>query len=471
MILPDMIEAKKRTDKEVLKINYKKNKSYENMGKGKLFYLRTYGCQMNEHDSEEIKGILYSVGYIETLIMGQADLIILNTCAIRENVHDKVFGLLGRVKSLKEIKPEVIVGVGGCMPQELSVSEKIVDKLPFVNFVFGTHNFTSLLDFINDSYNLKQIVNVESIEGNIIEGTPIKRNSNVSGYVNIILGCDKFCTYCIVPLARGKQRSREKEKIIEEIINLKNNGYKEVVLLGQNVNAYGKDLYTDYDLSELLKDVSDTGIDRIRFVTSHPWDFSDKMIDVIKHSPNIMPWFHLPVQSGSDKILKLMGRRYKVNEYISLVKKIRREIPYSCITTDIIVGFPQETEEDFNLTLNLVNEIKFDTAYTFAFSKRKGTPAEAMEETVSEDEKLNRLHILNTLVNKYSSLSNKLLENTEVKCLVTGISEKNNKRYTGYTECMKIVNIESEEDITGKIVLVKILKAKSFSLDGVLVTK
>lgn len=465
MNLPNMLEAKKRTNKEVEYIDYSEEQS--NFGVGKKYLLKTYGCQMNEHDSENIRGILSSLGFEETEVLEESDLVLLNTCAIRENVHDKVFGYLGRVKHFKGSKKDLVVGICGCMAQEEHVTSDILDKYKWIDFVIGTHNLNELSNIIYKSFNSKELkVEVYSKEGDVIEDIPVKRDSKITAYVNIILGCDKFCTYCIVPFARGKQRSRKKEDIIKEVMGLKNDGYKEITLLGQNVNAYGKDLYDDYDLASLLEDVAKTGIDRIRFVTSHPWDFTDNMIDVISKYENIMPYIHLPFQSGSNKILKLMGRRYTKEEYFELYNKIRAKVPNVSITTDIIVGFPTETDEDFNETIDLVNKCKFDGAFTFIYSPRIGTPASIMEGQIEEEVKRKRLKELNTLVNKYSNESNKRMKDKVVKCLVLGVSEKDESKLMGYTDNMKLVNIEAPKDKMGQVIEVKIEEAKSFSLDG-----
>ncbi len=466
MNLPVMLDAKKRTKKNIKYLNYcvDNNSAF---GNGKKFFIRTYGCQMNEHDSERIKGILVSVGFENTLAMEEADLIILNTCAIRENVHDKVFGLLGRIKHMKKSKPDLLVGMCGCMPQEENVVENILNKYKWLNFVFGTHNINDLLNILNKSIvNKKQQIEVMSCEGNVYEGIPTSRDSKICAWVDIIYGCDKFCTYCIVPYTRGAQRSRTKEEILNEIKELYKKGYKEVTLLGQNVNAYGKDLYEDYNLANLLKDVSKTNIERIRFVTSHPWDFTDEMIDVIKKYKNIMPYIHLPIQSGSNKILKLMGRKYTKEEYLILYNKLRKNIKDVSITTDIIVGFPNETEEDFEETLKIIEKCKFDGAFTFIFSPRKGTPADRIKETVSEEIKKERLSRLNKRINYYSNLSNKNMLNKTVKCLITGFSEKDETKLSGYTENMKLVNIVGDSKCIGSIQEIKITETKSFSLDG-----
>lgn len=471
MNLPNMNEAKKRDkNRKVKEFTYEEIKLDESLV-NKKYYVRTYGCQMNEHDGERIKGVLSKEGMIETDNIEEASLIILNTCAIRENAHDKVFGFLGLVKKLKE-NHDVLLGICGCMAQEESVVNEIMNKYKYVDFVFGTHNLNNMIKVINDRItNNKQNIEVYSILGDICENIPEKRDSKYSAWVDIQLGCDKFCTYCIVPYTRGTQRSRRKENIIKEIIDLKENGYLEVTLLGQNVNAYGKDLYEDYNLANLLLDVSKTGIPRIRFVTSHPWDFTDEMIDVISKCDNVMPYVHLPIQSGSDRILKLMGRRYTKEEYVSLYNKIREKVKDVSITTDIIVGFPGETEEDFEETINVVNECKFDGAFTFAFSPREGTPASKLKDNTSLEEKNERLHRLNEVVNKWSNLRNHEMLGKTVKCLVLSLSEKDNTKYMGYTENMKLVNITSNKNITGKIVDVKIDEAKSFSLNGTYIEK
>lgn len=466
MNLPNMLEAKKRDkDAEIKNYEYKEVKLDSSLI-GKKYFVRTYGCQMNEHDGERVKGVLSKEGMIETENIEEASVIILNTCAIRENAHDKVFGFLGLVKKLKETH-DILLGICGCMAQEESVVNEIMSKYKYVDFVFGTHNLNNMINVINERINSgKQNIEVYSELGSICEGIPEKRESKYSAWVDIQLGCDKFCTYCIVPYTRGTQRSRKKENIIEEIEKLKNEGYLEVTLLGQNVNAYGKDLYENYTLANLLEDVSKTEIPRIRFVTSHPWDFTDEMIEVIKKYDNVMPYVHLPIQSGSDRILKLMGRKYTIDEYLKLYNKIRKEVKGVSITTDIIVGFPGETAEDFEETLKIVNECKFDGAFTFAFSPREGTPAAKLKDNTTIVEKNERLHRLNEIVNKYSNEANQKMVGKIEKCLVTGISEKDSSKYMGYTENMKLVNIISNENIIGQIVNVKIDEAKSFSLNG-----
>ena len=464
MNYPNMVDARKR-GKEEVKYIYE-NRNYNEVFKGKKYFIKTYGCQMNVHDSEEIKKILENLGYTEIEDYEQADLIILNTCAIRENAHDKVFGFLGRCKHLKKTNKDLILGLCGCMAQEENVVKEIREKHKYIDIVFGTHNMNELPDMLMNFYG-KQSINVYSKEGDVIEfGNLYKRDSKITAWVNIMYGCDKFCTYCIVPYTRGKQRSRKSEDILKEVKELKEQGYKEITLLGQNVNAYGKDLDGEIEFGELLEKVSDIGIERIRFVTSHPWDFTDKMIDVIASRENIMPYIHLPLQSGSNKILKLMGRRYTKEEYLELFNKIRNKVKNASITTDIIVAFPGETEEDFNDTLDVVNTCKYDGAFTFIYSPRENTPAAKMKNDLTESEKEDRLHRLNELVNKYSKESNERMLNTIQKVLVIGVSEKDSNKVCGYTENMKLVNVAAPKDTIGQIINVKLTDAKSFSLDG-----
>ena len=472
MIMPSLTEARKRSRKKVLvKDNDYFVDDYEkNLGVNKKYFIKTYGCQMNEHDGENIKAILEDMSYTETLDYEKADLILLNTCSIRENAHNKAFGMLGRLKHLKAERPDIVVGLCGCMAQEEVVVKEIKEKYKWVDIVFGTHNIHRLPQILHESIKNKELeIEVMSIEGDIIENVPVKRDSKYKAWINIMYGCDKFCTYCIVPYTRGKQRSRKPEYILKEVKKLIEDGYKEVTLLGQNVNAYGKDLDIDYGMENLLEDVAKTNIPRIRFVTSHPWDFTDRMIEVIKENKNIMPYIHLPLQSGSNKILKLMGRRYTKDEYLTLFDKIKKAIPNSSITTDIIVGFPGEDENDFKETLDVVNKCKYDSAFTFIFSKRVGTPAEKMEDNVSLEEKNKRLQQLNELVNKYSKLANDKYLNKVVPVLIEGYSEKDNKYLMGYTDTMKLVNVKGKDEHIGQIVNVKITDVKTWSMNGEIV--
>ena len=467
MNLPNYIDAKKRNNKDYKTVNYEVPSEYLNSFSGKTYYLKTYGCQMNEHDSENIAAMIESLGFKRLDDYEDADLVLLNTCSIRENAHNKAFGMLGRLKHIKETKnPSLIIGLCGCMAQEAGVVEEILKDYRFVNFVFGTHNLHELPSILTKAYETgSQTIEVYSKEGDLVEDMPVKRTNNYKAYVNIIYGCDKFCTYCIVPYTRGGQRSRKKEDILKEVRELVDDGYKEVTLLGQNVNAYGKDLYGDYGLGELLEDVSKTNIPRVRFMTSHPWDFTDRMIDVIAKYPNIMPSIHLPIQSGSSRILKLMGRRYTKEKYLELFDKIKSKIPGVMVSTDIIVGFPGEEEEDFKETLEIAEYCKYDNAFTFIFSKRENTPACKLKDNTSLSEKEERLQRLNEVVNHYFLENNKKLVGKTVEVLVEGISSKKNMYY-GYSDTNKLINFTGDDLKIGDIVPVEIDSAKTWSLDG-----
>lgn len=463
---PDLCVAKNREKVDIKYINLDLN--LKPVFKGKKYFLRTYGCQMNVHDSEEIKYYLEQLGFNSVDVLEDADIVVLNTCAIRENAKDKVFGYLGRCKHLKKTKKDLIICVCGCLVQQPSEVEEIIKNHKYIDILIGTHNLSELPDKILQCSG-KQEVDVYSNSDKVFENVKYSRDSKISAWINIQLGCDKFCTYCIVPFTRGRERSRKIEEILKEVKELKEKGYLEITLLGQNVNAYGKDLNLGYDFATLLEETAKIGIPRIRFVTSHPWNFTDKMIDVIAKYENIMPYIHLPIQSGSDEILKKMNRRYTISEYKKLFDSIKNKVPNVSITTDIIVGFPNETEEDFQKTLDIVNYCKFDGAYTFIFSKRVGTVASLMEDKISFEEKEKRLHKLNELVNKYSLESNQKYLNKIVEVLVIGTSDRGDNKVCGYTVTMKLVNIVGSKDLIGKIVKVKIIDAKSFSLDGVVI--
>ena len=400
-------------------------------------------------------------------ITEKADIVVLNTCAIRENAKDKVFGYLGRCKHLKKENPNLIIAITGCLMQQPKEIEEIHNRHQYIDIIIGTHNLSEMPSLIEEANNKKkQNIEVYSNSDIVFENVKYNRDSKISAWINIIYGCDKFCTYCIVPYTRGRERSRKMEEVLEEVKALKEQGYMEITLLGQNVNAYGKDLNLGYDFATLLENVAKIGIPRIRFVTSHPWNFTDRMVDVIAKYDNIMPYVHLPIQSGSDEILKRMNRKYTIEEYKKLFDQIKKKVKNVAITTDIIVGFPNETDEDFQKTLDIVNYCKFDGAYTFIFSPREGTAAAKMEDKVPMQVKEERLQKLNELVNKYSLESNQKMLGKTLDVLVVGLSEKDSNKVYGYTETMKLVNIVSNKDLIGKIVPVKITDAKSFSLDG-----
>ena len=466
---PDMKQAAIRNMEVLPKYQYKSviiDEDIKNVLTGKNYFIRTYGCQGNLRDSEVIAGILSNMGYKETDCVDNADIIILNTCCVRENAEKKVFGEIGTLKSLKQKNPELIIGVCGCMVQQEHIVSTILSKYQQVDLLFGTHNIYQLPSLIKDVITSNQrICNVLSNQGDIQEDLPSCRASNFKAWVNIMYGCNKFCTYCIVPYTRGKERSRKSVDILNEIKELKAKGYKEVTLLGQNVNAYGKDI-DDLSFPELMEQIALTGIERIRFTTSHPWDFSEELIDVIAKYDNIMNHIQLPVQSGDDEILRLMGRRYSRKQYLDLVERIKAKIPEASITTDIIVGFPNESEEAFENTLSLCEIVKYDSAFTFIYSPRVGTPAAKMKDNVSMETKKQRFNKLTAVIAKNELEKYKTFEGKTVKVLVEGPSKKNIEILSGYTEDMKLVNFKGNIDKVGQIVNVKITKAKTYTLEG-----
>ena len=465
---PQLQEARRRSKAPVPVSEYSPDPGLSDLGRDRTYLLQTYGCQGNEADSEKIRGLLESLGFRATESEDSADLVVFNTCAIRENAEDKVFGEVGRIKRFKDKKPGMLIAVGGCMPQEETVVDRILKKFPQVDVVFGTHNLHRLPGYLRDAMAGKRpVVDVWSGEGEIVERVPAIRQSGVKAWVNIMYGCDEFCTYCIVPYTRGKERSRRPEEILAEVRDLAQKGYGEVTLLGQNVNSYGLD-FTDrtYAFPDLLADLAVIPIPRIRFTTSHPKDFSDQLIAVLAHGGNLMPSIHLPVQSGSDRILKAMNRKYTKAGYLSLVSRIRSAMPEVSLTTDLIVGFPGETEADFRETLDLVEKAGFEGAYTFVFSPRSGTPAAAMADETPAEEKMNRLYRLNELVNLGYGKGNDRFTGKTVKVLVEGPSKNDPGVLSGYTEHNKIVNFRGPSTLVGKIVPVKIAAAKTWSLDG-----
>lgn len=464
--LPDLKCARVRTRNEVNRRVFNVEEKYLTLGKDKFYLIKTHGCQANERDSENIAGLLEQIGYTKTNDEAKADVVIINTCAIREGAEDKVFGEIGALKRYKTLNPNMIIGICGCMAQEERTVKAILNTYHQVNLVFGTHNINDLPKLINNIYeNKKKSIEVYSIEGEVIEDLPSVRTTKHKASVNIMYGCNKFCAYCIVPYTRGKERSRLLEDVVKEVEDLVKDGYKEVTLLGQNVNAYGKDLNAPYDFSDLLEAVAKTNIKRIRFLTSHPWDFNDRMIDVIKNYSNIMPYIHLPLQSGSDNVLKVMNRRYTSQTYKELFDKLKKNLPNFTFTTDIIVAFPGESEEDFNDTLEMVDYCKYDNAFTFIFSPREGTPAYNMVNTIPQEEKARRLSVLNEKVTYYANLNNQKYKDKIVEVLVDGPSKKNPNVYSGYIPEGKLVNFKGYCNV-GDLVKVKITEVLSFSLNG-----
>src|SRR5690625_2218384 len=469
---PNINKARKRF-RDKIEVHYDFNipDDMTKIGKGKKFLIRTYGCQMNEHDTEVMAGILTEMGYEATDMRDNADIILLNTCAIRENAENKVFGEIGHLKPLKLEKPDLIIGVCGCMSQQESVVNRILEKHQQVDLIFGTHNIHRLPHLVKEAmFSKAQVVEVWSKEGDIIENLPKVRHGKIKAWVNIMYGCDKFCTYCIVPMTRGKERSRLPEDIIQEVRHLAAQGYQEVTLLGQNVNAYGKDFEDiNYRFGDLMNDMHKIDIPRVRFTTSHPRDFDDHLIEVLAQGGNLLDHIHLPVQSGSSEILRRMNRKYTRESYLELVEKIRQAIPNATLTTDIIVGFPNETDEQFEETMTMVEEVGFEAAYTFIYSPREGTPAAARKDDVPMEVKKERLQRLNELVNSQASESMSAYQGEVVKVLVEGESKKDPDVLAGYTEKNKVVNFKGPKSTIGKIIDVTITETRTWSLNGVIV--
>lgn len=468
-IKPSLSEARRRTKEEVSfeYTLFSVDEDLKQLGVGKKYYIRTYGCQANERDGEHIAGILKEMNFQPTDQIEEADVILFNTCSIRENANNKVFGDLGNIKHLKRENPDIIIGLSGCMAQEEVVISKVLESYHQVDLIFGTHNIYRLPQLLAQAILSKErTIEVYSHQGEIIENLPSSRALSHKAWVNIIFGCDKFCTYCIVPYTRGKERSRKLEDILEEVEALKAKGYKEITLLGQNVNAYGKDLQMEDGFASLLVEVAKTGIDRLRFMTSHPWNFTDGMIKAMAEYDNIMPYLHFPLQSGNDEILKSMGRRYTQAQYLDIVSKLKQQIPNLAITTDIIVGFPNETEQQFEDTLKVYDLVQYDLAYTFIYSPREGTIAAELVDNVTLEEKKQRLYRLNEKVQFYSHQNNLKYLDTVVEVLVDGPSKKDPEIYSGYTKHNKVVNFAKGDAKVGELRNVKINEVKSWFLTG-----
>ncbi|ABS42503.1 tRNA (N6-isopentenyl adenosine(37)-C2)-methylthiotransferase MiaB [Clostridium botulinum] len=432
------------------------------------FFIETWGCQMNEEDSEKLSGMLKKEGYIRTEERENADVIIFNTCCVRENAELKVYGNLGILKGLKSKNPNLIIAVTGCMMQQKGMAETIKKKFPFVDIIIGTHNLHNFPNYLNEVKKKDtSVLKIQEKEDSIIENMPIDRKNSMKAFVTIMYGCNNFCTYCIVPYVRGRERSRTPENIEAEIKKLISEGYKEITLLGQNVNSYGKDLEPNVTFAELLKRVNNIeGLERVRFMTSHPKDLTDDVIEAIAKCDKLCEQIHLPVQSGSSEILKKMNRHYDREKYLDVVSKIKKLIPNVALSTDIIVGFPGETEKDFEETLSLVKEVEYDSAFTFLYSIRKGTPAAKFEDQVPEDVKHKRFNRLVEVVNEISAKKNKAYEGKIEEVLVEGTSKNDENKLMGRTRTGKLVNFIGDKDSIGEFVNVKIIKANSFSLTG-----
>ena len=442
-----------------------------NEGRKKYAFVETYGCAQNVNDSQHLMGMLCAMGYEETHDKKIADVIIYNTCAVRENAELKVFGNIGALKALKREKNDLIIGVCGCMMQQEHIVEQIKRRYKHVDIVFGTHSLYRFPEILYNAMEKRErVIEFKNSDGKIAEDIPVYRDGSVTAGVSVMYGCNNFCTYCIVPYVRGRERSRKKEDIIKEAENLSQKGVKEIMLLGQNVNSYGKDIEGYIDFPDLLKEVSKVdGIERIRFMTSHPKDLSDKLIDEICENKKVCKQLHLPIQCGSNKILKIMNRKYTKEEYLEKIRKVKEKIPDITLTTDIIVGFPGEDNDDFEHTMDVIKKVRYDSVFSFIYSKRKGTPAEKMADVLTKDEKKKNFDRMLEVQNIISAEKNKLYEGRKFDVLVEGESKTNPEFLSGRTDGGKIVNFKGSKDLTGKIITVKITKSHTWSLSGELV--
>ena len=449
-----------------------KNSRYFAINKRKPKYMiQTFGCQMNEHDSENLAGMLDAMGYEATLMTNDCDLIIYNTCAVRENAELKVYGNLGHLKLAKRKNPDLKIAVCGCMMQQPHVVKEIKSRYKHVDLVFGTHNlykFPELLTNTMDSDKL--LVDVWDVDGEVVEGLRSSRKFELKAFVNIMYGCNNFCTYCIVPYTRGRERSRTPEDIINEIKDLAAKGTKEITLLGQNVDSYGKTLEEDITFAELLSMVNEIeGIERIRFMTSHPKDISDEVIYAMRDCDKVCEFLHLPVQCGSSRLLKKMNRHYTKEDYLRIIEKAKAEIPDIAFSTDLMIGFPGETEEDLLDTIDVVEKVKYDNAFTFIYSKREGTPAAKMEDQIPEDVKHERFNRVLSKVNEILVDLNASYVGKTVEVLIEGKSKTDESKFTGRTRQNKLVNFtvkNPEANLLGTLMNVKITESNTFSLVG-----
>ena len=431
----------------------------------KKYMIMTFGCQLNENDSEKIAGMVENLGYEKTDDLNKCDLVVFNTCCVRENAEERLFGKIGEIKKLKEERG-TIIAIGGCMMQEEHILEKIKKSYKYIDLVFGTHTLNKfeedLKKIIEDK---KKIRDVIDIDGEVIEGLPIKRNDKFKASVSIMYGCNNFCSYCIVPYVRGRERSRKKEDILNEVESLARDGYKEITLLGQNVNSY--DGGDGYKFSNLLYDVCKIdGIERIRFISPHPKDFTDDVIKAIKDNKKISRIVHLPLQSGSTKVLKEMNRKYTKEQYLALAEKMRKEIPDILFSTDIIVGFPGETEEDFENTLDVVRKMNYEQIFMFIYSRRVGTVADKMENQIPEEIKHERFERLKKLYDDNVSKNNEKFIGKVEKILVDGESKNNENMLTGRNDANKVIIFEGSKDLIGKMINVKITEEHKWYLKG-----
>ncbi len=432
----------------------------------KYYHIITYGCQMNVHESEKIAGILEELNYKSVDDISKADIAVFNTCCIRENAENHAFGNIGMLKKLKAENRKMIIAVGGCLPQQMGKAENLHEKFPYVDIIFGTHNLNKLKEYILlKEKQKKAVIRIEDCDGSVSEDDKPFRTSYPNAWVNITYGCNNFCSYCIVPYVRGRERSRKSENIIAEVEELVKQGYKEITLLGQNVNSYGNGT-DEITFPELLKKIASIeGKFRLRFMTSHPKDFSEELAKVMSENPKICRNLHLPVQSGSDEVLKAMNRKYTSKDYLAKIEILRKYIPDCAVTTDLIVGFPGETEEDFEATLELVKKVNFSSAFTFVYSRREGTVAARMENQIPEDVSKRRIMKLVELVNSLTRAHSSNYEGKTVEILCEGFDEKK-RMYLGRDEYGRMGYFKSETDVIGEFINIKIQKTNGVSLIG-----
>lgn len=431
----------------------------------RTFHITTFGCQMNEHDSEVIDGLLTERGFSSVKERKDASIVIINTCSVRDNADKRFFGTLGQLKKRKESDHSFIVCVCGCMMQQQRVVDTIKAKYPWVDVIFGTNSIHHIPELIEKvAIEKEKVVDIIENTEEIVEGLPAKRLFDHKALVNIMFGCNNFCTYCIVPYTRGREKSRAPEAIVAEVKGLVADGVKEIMLLGQNVNSYDGNGTSFAELLKMLNDVD--GLERIRFMTSNPKDLSDELIEAFAVCDKLCRNLHLPIQSGSNRVLKRMNRKYTREDYLKLIEKLRKTVPDITLSTDIIVGFPGETNEDFEETLSIVKEVEYDSAFTFIYSIRKGTPAEKFEDQIEESEKHRRFDLLVNAVNEISEKKNKAYQDRVEKVLVDGVSKNDKSTLTGRTDGFKLVNFAGKKELIGSLVDVKITDAKTFSLFG-----
>lgn len=452
----------------IMKLKEENMQFAQRNGHARLALTETYGCQQNENDTERIRGMLHEAGFEFTDDSKKADVVIYNTCAVRENAEQKVFGRLGILKHIKEERRDMIIGICGCMVQQEHITEKIKKVHEHVDLIFGTHALYKMPELLYEAMHRKKtVVDIEQSDGAIAEDIPIMRDDTKKAWVSVMYGCNNFCSYCIVPYVRGRERSRKSDAILSEVKELVKNGCTEIALLGQNVNSYGKDLEQGIDFADLMRMVNDIdGVERIRFMTSHPKDLSDKLISAIAECDKVCKQLHLPFQAGSDKILKQMNRKYTKEEYLAKIEKVKKAIPDISLSTDVIVGFPTETNEDFEETLDVLRKVEFDNIFSFIYSRREGTPAAKLDFILTDEEIHKNFNKLLEVQNEISKRKNEAYVGRVERVLVDGVSKNDVGTLSGRCDSSKIVNFKGDKSLIGKYVNVKITEAHTWSLNG-----